>query len=79
MFDATAELAAVHRLRGLARRPRYHKSALEKHRAELVALRRAGASLKDLVVWLRTKRLKVAASTVSRYLRQLPELGGNLA
>lgn len=77
MFNAKKELAAVRLLRGMARRSRYHKSALEKLRAELVALRRAGASLKDLTIWLRGRRLKVSISTVSRYLRTLPELSGD--
>lgn len=79
MIDATEELAAIRRQRAIARRHRYQKSALEKHRAELVDLRRAGASLMDLVVWLRSHRLRVAVSTVSRYLSKLPELGDHSA
>lgn len=74
-FNASAELAAIKAHRSMARRKRYRSSVLMPHRCELVALRRAGATIGDLAIWLRLqKRLKVATSTISRYLRKLPEL-----
>lgn len=56
------------------RRRTWGRSVLVKHRAELVALHRAGASLGDLVVWLKSQRVIVVKSTVMRYLAKLPEL-----
>lgn len=75
-FDATASLSEIRQLRAVARRRRtWGKSRLIPHRAELVKLRLAGASFADLQLWLRTKqRLKVAESTVRRFLQKLPEI-----
>ena len=74
-LDPAAELAAIHQRRKIARRRPYQRSKLERYRAELVQLRRAGASYPDLVTWLRTRhRMTVAHTTVMRYLRRLPEL-----
>ncbi len=43
-FDPLAELDAVKTHRTMQRRKMYRKSKLERYRAELVALHRAGAS-----------------------------------
>jgi hypothetical protein len=77
-FDPDATLSAVRAARAQVRRRRtWGKSRLVPHRAELVQLRRAGGSFADLVHWLRSeKRVKVARSTVARYLAQLPEFAG---
>lgn len=74
-FDPLAELQAVKARRAMQRRTTYRKSKLERYRAELVAMRQAGASSQDLAVWLRMKhRLKIHRSSVDRFLAQLPEL-----
>ncbi len=74
-FDAQEELHRIKSLRTTMRKKRFNRSVLERYRAELVELHRAGASLCDLQVWLRrNKRLKVARSTIGRYLHKLPEL-----
>jgi hypothetical protein len=75
-FDAAATLDTVHQERKERRHRRtWGKSKLVRHRAELVALRRAGASLADLVHWLKAdKRTQASKSTVSRYLATLPEM-----
>lgn len=75
-FDAAAVLDTVRREREERRHRRtWGKSKLVRHRAELVALRRAGASLADLAHWLKAeKRLKADKSTIARYLAKLPEL-----
>ena len=71
------ELAAIRRRRNIARRRRRYRSRLDRYRAELVALRSiGGASIAELVAYLRQRRCCVAASTVSRYLKKLPELQG---
>jgi len=79
-LDPAAELAAVRHRRQIARRQRYRRSSLERYRAELVALRRAGGSYPDLAAWLRTRhRLTVAHTTVMRYLQGLPEMAEDSA
>lgn len=75
-FCATTELDSIKHLRQTSRRRRYRRLRLLKYRAELVELRIAGATLADLRLWLRRQRVRVAASTISRFLKRLPELGG---
>ena len=67
MFNATDELAALRRRRRV--------SKLAACRAELVALRHAGASYSELALWLRLrKRCQVHRDTVRRYLLQQSEM-----
>ena len=74
-FNAGEEVKRVRARRAEARRKLYRKSSLDKHRAELVALRKAGASLADLAEWLRTNcRSKIHRSSIGRYLTKLPEM-----
>jgi hypothetical protein len=74
-FNAEEEVKRVRARRAEARRKLYSKSSLDKHRAELVALRKAGASLADLVEWLRKNcRIKIHRSSIGRYLNKLPEM-----
>jgi hypothetical protein len=77
-FNAERELRRIRMLRAQARRRLYRKSRLERYRAELVAMKRVGASCSDLVEWLRVNhRCKINRSTVDRYLKKLPELSGD--
>jgi hypothetical protein len=75
-FDAAAVLDTVRQQREERRHRRtWGKSKLVRHRAELVKLRQTGASLADLVHWLKIeKRTQASKSTVSRYLATLPEM-----
>ncbi len=74
-FNAQIEVEQIRARRTEARRKLYRKSRLDKYRAELVAMKRAGASCADLVEWLRLlHRCKVNRSSVDRYLKKLPEL-----
>lgn len=75
MIDQLAsELALIRQQRRMARRKRYYRSRLDQYRAEIVGLRRAGATLAEIAVWLRRRRIKVVQSTISRYLSKLPEV-----
>jgi hypothetical protein len=75
MLDATKELSQMRERKQDLRRVAYRHSKLRVYRAELVELRRAGASYRELAEWLRrTQRRRVAPSTIQRYLVQLPEL-----
>ncbi|MBT0651945.1 hypothetical protein [Geomobilimonas luticola] len=74
-FNAQAEVDRVRQRRAEARRKLYRKSRLDRYRAELVAMKQAGASCADLAEWLRTyHRLKIHRSSIDRYLKKLPEL-----
>ena len=74
-FNALAEVENIRARRAEARRKLYRKSRLDKYRAELVAMKQAGASCADLAEWLRVShRCKVNRSSVDRYLKKLPEL-----
>ena len=51
------------------------RSRLDRHAAELLALRRAGANVAQLTRWLREERgVAVAATTVGRWLDRAPDL-----
>jgi len=68
-LDATAELADIRERRRALRKRRYRPSLLGRYRAELVALRQAGASYRELAEWLRReKRRRVHPSTIHRFL-----------
>lgn len=74
-FDPLAEVERIRARRAEARRKLYRKSRLDKYRAELVAMKQAGASCADLAEWLRVShRCKVNRSSIDRYLKKLPEL-----
>jgi hypothetical protein len=75
-LDAQETLQAIRQERQERRRRRtWGKSKLIRYRAELVELRRAGASLADLAHWLKTtQRMTADKSTIARYLATLPEL-----
>jgi hypothetical protein len=76
-FDPVVEVEIIRARRAEARRKLYRKSRLDKYRAELVAMKQAGASCADLAEWLRVHhRCKVNRSSIDRYLKKLPELNG---
>jgi hypothetical protein len=73
-FDAPAELDRIRRYRSVCQRKAYQRSRLQTYRSELAQMRRAGASFRELALWLRGKRIKVTHTTIMRYLAKLPEL-----
>jgi uncharacterized Fe-S cluster-containing radical SAM superfamily protein len=75
-FNPIDDLESLRQHLNKARRRRRYRSRLDRYRAELVALRRIGASVAELAAWLHQRRCCVACSTVSRYLMRLPELAG---
>jgi hypothetical protein len=75
MFNAQTELEKLRQVKAVRRRKYLTQSRLHRYRAELVKLRQAGASYPELTLWLQhNKRMRVAHTTVMRYLKQLPEL-----
>ena len=76
-FNAQAEVAKIRQRKEIGKQKHYHKSRLQHYRAELVQMRKAGASYPELALWLRTeKRIKVAHTTTMRFLKKLPEMEG---
>lgn len=74
-MDATSELDKLRQRKIDLRRRRYRFSKLTRYRAEIVALRKAGASYREIEEWLRrNKYRRIAHSTIRRYLLQLPEM-----
>jgi len=74
-FDPRKVLNDVRATRAMKRRKKYRKSKLDRFRAEIVAIRKAGASLQDLAIWLRMRhRLKIHPTSIGRYLAGLPEM-----
>ena len=73
--ELATRLDAVRQHRRLARKRRYRKSKLDRYRAELVALRRMGASYPELALYVwHTHRKRVNQTTIRRYLIKLPEM-----
>lgn len=74
-FDAEKEVATMKARRADMRRKRWRLSKLMKYRTELVAMRRAGGTYRDLQLWLRVrKRTRVSDTTIQRFLSKLPEM-----
>lgn len=69
-FDAVAEAERLKRQTKAIRKPSYkaRKSRLDRFTSELLELHRSGCSVAELQRWLREKRIKVAHSTVARWL-----------
>jgi IS30 family transposase len=77
-FNAPNELAEIRNQRVARRRKTYQHSRLIKLRTEIVSLRKSGASFREIALWLRqTKRIKMAHTSVMRYLAKLPEINGD--
>ena len=68
VFDPLTELATLRQQTATIRKRNFVRSRLDRHAGELLALHRAGASTAELPRWLRERRIKVAPSTVARWL-----------
>jgi len=55
-MELHTQLEDIRRTRKKARRRPYRASRLDRHRAEIEALRKMGASLEDIRLWLRRYR-----------------------
>jgi IS30 family transposase len=74
-FNAPDTLQILRRRKKIRQRKSYSQSRLMKLRSELVKLRKMGASYREISDWLRQdKRIKIAHTTVMRYLAKCPEL-----
>jgi len=73
-MDLQAELQEIRRTRKRARRKSYRASRLDRYRAEIEELRRKGASLEDIRLWLRRyKRMRITRTAIHYRLRRWQE------
>ncbi|MGL4667778.1 MAG: hypothetical protein ACRCWR_07595 [Saezia sp.] len=68
-FDAKAEILRLKK-ESQTRRYRPRQSCLKRFEAQIIALRQEGASAAQIQRWLNSKQLKVAQSTISRWLKK---------
>lgn len=69
--DFLQQLQQIQAERQVAYKKRYRRSRLDRYRAEILTLEEAGASHRDICMWLiRYKRVKVHFATVSRALKR---------
>ncbi|MCD6047081.1 MAG: hypothetical protein K0S08_728 [Gammaproteobacteria bacterium] len=74
-FDAPTSLIRLRERNNKKRRQRYQQSRLSHWRAEIVELRKAGASYREIQAWLAAeRRIKVEHTDVLRFLKKLPEM-----
>ena len=75
MFDAHQEAELLKQQTRLIRKRSYtkRKSRLDQYKGEILSLHKQDCSIAELQRWLRTKRIKVVHSTVSRWLAQQNE------
>lgn len=70
IFNAAVEVARLKHKAQLRRKKRYSRSKLDKWRPEIRALRADGATLEQIQIWLRERRIKAEISTISRWLKR---------
>lgn len=75
-FDTENELTALKQQTKTIRKKRFSRSRLDKYSGELLTLYRTGASIAELQRWLRSKRICVEHSTVSRWLDKMDAKNG---
>lgn len=67
-IDFDAEVARLRDKKRIIRRKRWGRSRLDRYKPELIELRKRGASLAELALWLAERRVRVHRSTVQRWL-----------
>jgi len=73
-MDLQAQLQEIRRRRKRARRRPYRASRLDRHRAEIEKLRKMGASLEDIRMWLRRyRRVRISRRAILYRLRRWEE------
>ena len=68
MSDIDTELGALRRQTSEIRKKRYSRSRLDRYGNKLQQLHQAGASVAELQRWLRARRIRVAHTTVARWI-----------
>jgi len=69
-MDFSDELSRIRAARAARKPKRFSKSRLDKYNTQILKLKKEGASLSDIQFWLREKKVVVAVSTISRWLKK---------
>jgi len=73
-MDLQTQLEDIRRTKKKARRRPYRASRLDRHRAEIKKLRKIGASLEDIRLWLRRyRRVHITRRAIHYRLRRWQE------
>lgn len=72
-FDPLAEVTKLKHRKQIMRKPR--SSKLVRYASQLLALQARGASVADLQRWLQKHNIRVAHSTISRWLAKQNQNG----
>lgn len=70
VFNVKREVKLLKEQTKMIRKKRFGSSRLDKYKSQLIKLRNSGATTVELQRWLRSKRVKVEWSTVSRWLNK---------
>jgi len=67
-FNTEEELKKLQQQTKTIRKTKYYKSRIDRYRGEVLKLHKAGASVAEIQRFLRSKRIKLVHSTISRWL-----------
>lgn len=67
-FDAKSEAERLKAKAALRKRKRYSTSKLDKYKHEILSLRAENATLEQIQIFLREKRIQCAISTIKRWI-----------
>lgn len=70
MLDLDAEIADLKAEVQLRKLKKTYRSKIDKYRPTVLALRKKGATMQMLQIWLEKRNIKVARSTISRWLQR---------
>lgn len=70
VFNAIAVVERLKKETKELRKQRYRRSRLDRYKAELIALKKGGASNAECQRWLRKNRIKVDHRTVGRWVEK---------
>ena len=68
-FNAKSEVQRLAAITELRKKKRYSRSKLDKYKFEILALRNEAATLQEIQIWLKEKKVSVEISTISRWLK----------
>lgn len=68
-FNAKSEVQRLAAITELRKKKRYSRSKLDKYKFEILALRNEAATLQEIQIWLKEKKVSVQISTISRWLK----------
>jgi len=70
IFDAEKEAAELKKRRKLKYQQRHGRSRLDRFSGQILGLKNAGSSAVEIQDWLRSNRIKVSLSTITRWIKK---------